>query len=525
MSDPSTPRNTAQPGGLPPMPDTIVVAPDKKQIDVKRLAFMFLGFALFALFFFMPEFDPATDPAGKSYPLSREAQMALGLFMLASTWWIFEVVPIGITSIMIGVVQVLFMIRPAKDALSDFLSPPVWFIFGSLILGTAFTKSGLTQRMAYKMLNLVGERTSMIMLGCFITIALMTHVMAHTAVAAAIFPLLVAIHALYTDKEGPTKFGQALFIGMAYVAGAGSICTFLGAARGVTAVGFFKEITGFDVAFFDLSTYMMPVGWIMVFLLWGFFMIFFKPEKPRIENLRERVAELSRGQGSMSVQEWIVLGTTLAVVGIFMAKSLIPADVAAQGGLAGVIKGMSRPGIILISTMIFFLTKVLDIDDLEAVPWNIILLFGGAMSIGYCLWQIGAANWIAAHWMNMFSTAPPLVFILSIAFLVLMMTNFIMNVAAIAICLPVALVVAKFMGINAYVILFASLVTAGMPFNLLIGAAPNAIAYESKQFTTGEFFTWGWLANVILMLVLTAAILVIWPLLGLSLNTPMGPLN
>jgi hypothetical protein len=80
---------------------------------------------------------------------------------------------------------------------------------------------------------------------------------------------------------------------------------------------------------------------------------------------------------------------------------------------------------------------------------------------------------------------------MSIAFFVMMMTNFIMNVAAIAISLPVALVIAPYLGVAAEVILFSSLVVAGMPFLLLVGAAPNAIAYDSKQFTTGEFFLWG----------------------------------
>ncbi|MBW2134165.1 MAG: SLC13/DASS family transporter, partial [Deltaproteobacteria bacterium] len=59
------------------------------------------------------------------------------------------------------------------------------------------------------------------------------------------------------------------------------------------------------------------------------------------------------------------------------------------------------------------------------------------------------------------------------------------------------------------------LVVAGMPFNLLVGAAPNAIAYESKQFTTGEFFTWGWIANVVLMVLLALFVYFIWPLMGM----------
>jgi sodium-dependent dicarboxylate transporter 2/3/5 len=174
----------------------------------------------------------------------------------------------------------------------------------------------------------------------------------------------------------------------------------------------------------------------------------------------------------------------------------------------------------LIATLSFFLTRTLTIEDLEAIPWNIILLFGGAMSIGFCLWQTGAAEWIAVHWLTMFLGAYWLVFVLAIAFFVMMMTNFIMNVAAIAISLPVSLVVAKYLGVAPQVILFSSLVVAGMPFILLIGAAPNAIAYESKQFTTGEFFGYGWIPNVVLMAVLAIFCFLIWPLMGMPVVVP-----
>ena len=100
------------------------------------------------------------------------------------------------------------------------------------------------------------------------------------------------------------------------------------------------------------------------------------------------------------------------------------------------------------------------------------------------------------------------------------MTNFIMNVAAIAISLPVSLVIAKYLGVGPMVILFASLVTAGMPFNLLIGAAPNAIAYDSKQFTTGEFFSYGMIPSVVLMAVLAVFCYFIWPLMGMPVLAP-----
>jgi sodium-dependent dicarboxylate transporter 2/3/5 len=83
----------------------------------------------------------------------------------------------------------------------------------------------------------------------------------------------------------------------------------------------------------------------------------------------------------------------------------------------------------------------------------------------------------------------------------------------------VALVIAKYLHVAPEVVLFASLATAGMPFILLVGAAPNAIAYDSKQFTSGEFFTWGLLASAILMVVVGVAAAIIWPLMGMPVTT------
>jgi sodium-dependent dicarboxylate transporter 2/3/5 len=357
------------------------------------------------------------------------------------------------------------------------------------------------------MLEIVGEKTSMIYLGCFVVTAALTHVMAHTAVAATIYPLLMAIYALYGEGDKQTKFGKGLFIGMAFVAGAGSMVTLLGAARGAVAIGFYNDIVGKDIAFFELTKYMFPIGWIMTFLLWGFFMVFYKPEKKVIPGLREKAKKLYAGLGPVTKQEWMVSIIVLGVIIVMSAKAFIPA-----------LQPLNKTAIVLVSTLLFFLLKLMDILDLEDIPWNIILLFAGAMSIGFCLWETEAAKWMAVNWLTMFKEANWFIFVMSIAFFVMIMTNFIMNVAAIAISLPVALVIAPYLGVAPEVILFSSLIVSACPFLLLVGAAPNAIAYDSKQFSTGEFFLAGIPASVILIAVTAFAVAIIWPLMGMTIT-------
>ena len=138
-------------------------------VDWKRLFFLLLGIFLFLAVYLSPPWPDAVDPMGETFELSHQGKAALGLFLLAAVWWVFEVIPIGVTSITIAVIQVLFLIRPdimlvgghapiggPELAFKEFMHPSVWFIFGSIVIGMVFTKTGLTKRLAYKML--VGGR-------------------------------------------------------------------------------------------------------------------------------------------------------------------------------------------------------------------------------------------------------------------------------------------------------------------------------------------------------------------------------
>jgi sodium-dependent dicarboxylate transporter 2/3/5 len=473
----------------------------------RRSFWMLVGVGLFLLMYLLPGLPDATDPQGRLIALSAEGRLALGLFLLAAVWWVFEVIPIGVTAIAIGVLQGLFEIRSTRTAFTDFMDPAVWFIIGSVSTGLVFTKTGLTNRLAYRMLTIVGERTSRIYLGAFVLTGLMTLFMAQTAVAAAVFPLLMTIYALYEEDSRPTRFGKGLFIGMAFTAGAGSIITLLGAARGVVAVGFFNQLVGREIHFFELSWYMFPVGALLIFLIWIYVVVVFRPERAVIPGLRQRARRLHARLGPMKRDEIVGLVITLFAVGLMSARSFAP-------GLAF----LDKSAIIAGATVLFFVFRVLRRDDLEALPWNIVLLFGGAMSLGLCLWQTGAAEWLAISWLSHLQGESTFAFIMGVAVFVMIMTNIIMNVAAIAIALPVALVMAPYLGVSPDAVLYVSLTTAGMPFLFLVGAAPNAIAYQSRQFTAGEFFMAGVPASLVVLLVTAVFVAKIWPWMGMPVT-------
>ena len=96
-----------------------ITAAQGKKIDWTRWIAMFTGLGLFFIVYYSPPWPDAVDPMGKHFPLTQQGKGALAVFLLAGTWWVFEVIPIGVTSLLIGVTQALFMIRPAKVAFKE----------------------------------------------------------------------------------------------------------------------------------------------------------------------------------------------------------------------------------------------------------------------------------------------------------------------------------------------------------------------------------------------------------------------
>ena len=111
-----------------PKGDLVVQGPGRtnwaenlRNIDWKRIFFTLLGIFVFLAIYYSPPWKAAIDPFGVSFELSHEAKGALALFGLAAVWWVFEVIPIGITSLAIGALQSLFLVRDPKVAFRDFM--------------------------------------------------------------------------------------------------------------------------------------------------------------------------------------------------------------------------------------------------------------------------------------------------------------------------------------------------------------------------------------------------------------------
>jgi len=125
-------------------------------------------------------------------------------------------------------------------------------------------------------------------------------------------------------------------------------------------------LSGNEIGFFELTRYMAPLGLVMVLLLWGYVSLAFRPEKAEITGLRQRAAQLSESLGPVTRREYGTLFVVAMVVVVLSLKSFVPA-----------LAVVDKSAVILCAGLIFFFTSILELKDLESIPWNIILLLVG----------------------------------------------------------------------------------------------------------------------------------------------------
>ena len=156
------------------------------------------------------------------------------------------------------------------------------------------------------------------------------------------------------------------------------------------AVGFYAQLVGREIDFFELTWYLLPVGALMVGLLWIYILLVFRPEQEVIPGLRDRARRLHSRLGPNETRRDTRLSITPA--GGRVSWACAPSCPAWSSST----RAQSSPAARCCSSPAGFCGGT----TLEALPWNIVLLFGGAMSLGLCLWQTGAAEWLAISWLS-----------------------------------------------------------------------------------------------------------------------------
>jgi solute carrier family 13 (sodium-dependent dicarboxylate transporter), member 2/3/5 len=465
---------------------------------VKRFAGMGGGLSLFLLMLF------SSPPEG----LSVEGWYTAAIAVLMAIWWTTEVIPIPATAMLPLVLFPLFNISGITATATPYANPMIFLFLGGFILAIGMQEWDLHRRIALNIINVIGSRPKSIIMGFIVSTAFMSMWVSNTAATMMMLPIALSVIQLTknmehseADKLQYSHFAVALMLAIAYAANVGGLGTVIGTPTNALLIGFMNESYGVEISFMQWMLVGIPL------VLLGLPLIFFSLTTitfpVRFKSLpggREYIAQEVKSLGSFSRGEIMVALVFGFTAFLWMSRPLIETW----------IPGLSDAGIAIFGALLLFLLPVnyktgkflLDWKAAAKLPWGILILFGGGLTLAGAIQRTGLAEWIGGYFVGM-SWMPFVVVIFIVTGVVITFTNLASNSATAAAFLPVMASVAIGMGEDPLQLAIPVAVAASCAFMFPVATPPNAIVYGSGVMTTPQMVKAGLWLNLLFTLLIT----------------------
>lgn len=433
--------------------------------------------------------------------LTEEGRRASAVFLLCLVLWVTHALPLAITSLLALALIPAIGIMSSSEALSLFGNKAVFFILGAFILSSGVMKTGLSTRIAVFFLEKFDSSPQALIFGVLFSAGFMSFFMPEHAVAALLFPVVLEIaHSLKLDPN-ESKFGQPLFLALAWGAVIGGVATFLGGARNPLAIGMLEKFNGQSIDFFEWMVAIVPVSLLVLFVAYGVLRAFFTVDIENIQPAKEALEEKIKRLGAMSYEEKMVGSLLILTIfcWIFFSETLGLANIAIFASVA---------------LFAFNLITWKDVEDY--VNWGVILMYGGAIALGVTMEKTGAASWMAFYLLSWFDLSP-LGVIALIMLLCMVLTECVSNSAVVALILPFGLGLSESYHIDPKIIVYCIAVPAGLTFTLPMGSPPNAICYGAGYYRVKHVLLPGVLMSLCSYIIFLLVASTYWKWIGLDL--------
>jgi len=457
-------------------------------INKRNIIFITLAFLIIIIFYIIP------TPEG----LSNDGKMMIGILLMGGILWITEPIPLAVTGLLIMIIQPIMGLIPAKDVFSSFGNQAVFFLIGAFILAGALEKHGLHKRIALKFLSNFESSPKFFTFGIMISCAFLSFIMPEHGVAAMFLPIVTSVLIVMKITPRKSNFGIVSMLSIAYGCSIGSLGTLIGGARNPLTVGMLADLSEpITVTFFDWMVYSMPIVFIALPIVWIILNVTFPIEIKNITNAKKEIKNQVIKSGKMGKQEIIVLSITAITIflWIFLSSTIY----------------FTLAVISIFGSVLLFFTGCINWKDVEdRVPWGIILLYGGAITLGMGMQKTGAGVWIA-HRLFYGMGNDTYIVIFGIIILTVLLTNIMSNVGAVAILLPIGLSVAtEIPGVSPLLAAMLIALSGGLAFIFIIATPGNAIAYSSGYFSSKNLLKAGVLSNIICIIIIFLVAIFYW---------------
>jgi solute carrier family 13 (sodium-dependent dicarboxylate transporter), member 2/3/5 len=432
--------------------------------------------------------------------LTESGWSAIILFIVCAVSWIFQLLPLAMTGLLAIAAQPLLGIASYDEAYSSFGHSAVFFLLGVFILAAALMRTGLSTRLAVRLLKGAGHNPKALIFRVLITASLLSFFMNEHAVAALMFPIILEFARILSFVPYGGSYGRLLFLAMGWGCVVGGIATLLGGARAPLAIGFLEEFSGQSIGFMEWTGMIVPV-FLAVFL--GVYMVLvhlFSVDVDSValvdQSLRKKIEQI----GKVRLHEQVIAIIFLAAIlgWVFFGQELGMASIAMMAVIA------------------LFIFRVVRWVDLEKyVNWGIILLYGGAIGLGNAMHHTGAGEWLVNSYILPLIDSPFTLFTV-LAVLSILLTEAISNSAVVAVLMPIALTLAPSYGMDPKGLVLLVAAGSGLAFALPMASPTLAITFSSGYYRLREIILPALMMHAIAVgaMLLTARFW--WPLFGVK---------
>lgn len=464
--------------------------------------------------------------------LAFEGKAVAGAALWMAIWWITEAVPIPVTSLLPLVLFPLFGMGTMAEVASPYADTVIFLVMGGVILGLATEKSNLHMRVALMTIRLVGTKPSQIVLGLMIASAFISMWVSNTATAVIMVPIAVSILNLVRsidEKAAGKKFAASMLLGVAYGVSIGSTATVIGQPPMALMKGFLMEAHGFDLTFGTWMLIGVPWAAVMLAIAWLVLTkLVYRPEIDSLPGGKELIRQEHAKLGRMQTAERRV-GYIFAVAIFFWIFVPFIAEIGWVAENIPFLGTINDAQVAMAAAIACFIvpadrgrddatgTALLQWSAAKEIPWGLLLLFGGGLSLSAMFTQTGFSEWIGEQ-VSGLSSLQSWMIILAVIVVCLILTEMTSNTATAAAFLPIFSAVAIGIGLDPLFMTIAVTLAVCSAYMLPVATPSNAVAFGSGEITIKQMARAGLILNIISLGMIMLVMYTLVPLVfGVSL--------
>jgi sodium-dependent dicarboxylate transporter 2/3/5 len=461
---------------------------------IQRLGFV-AGAVIFVAFLVVP--------APESLGVSGWRTAAVGTLM--AVWWMTEAIPIPATALLPLALFPALGVLDMPTAAAPYANELIFLFMGGFLLAAAMEQWGLHRRMALGIMARVGTSPSRLLLGFMLSTGFISMWISNTATAAMMLPIAVAVGEMLRpkgDHPGPYRFGVALMLGVAYASSIGGIATLIGTPPNAVFAGAASELLGVQIGFTQwmavgtpLAAVLLPVTWLLLVRLYPPGELSGDAAKV-IHDEQARLGLASRGEKIVAA---VFVGTALA----WVMRAEKQFGTVTIPGIETWAPNVEDSTVAMIAAALLFVLPVdwrrgefaLDWRSARNIPWDVLVLFGGGLSLARGMEVSGLAAWIGGV-VSVLGNVPTIVVVLAVVTLIVFLTEVTSNTATATMAMPIVAGAAMGLGVEPILPMAAAALAASMAFMLPVATPPNAMVFASGYVTIPQMSRAGFWLNL-----------------------------